>query len=72
MDASPQRKPCDGRKVKHGSLERATRHAAGVAYYNALKGRKTRPGIRLIAYWCSTCNAFHVGHEPIPSEETGS
>jgi len=62
---SPQRKPCKGCKVKHPTLDRALRHAAALEIFNARKGRN-RPGCRLKAYFCESCSAFHVGHEPIP------
>ena len=45
MDESPQRKPCDGRKVKHPSLDRASRHAAGLAHYNAPQGPQGPSGM---------------------------
>lgn len=48
----PKHKSC-GKKVKHGSLQEAKKHASDIQ-----KQRRGKVGV----YKCSYCGKYHVGH----------
>jgi hypothetical protein len=52
---------CDRRKIRFHDQVEAEAFAQVLAGKNGVTGRG-KPGLQLHAYWCESCEAYHVGH----------